>query len=660
MSLEDGERTNFLERMMPMKLFVPKPAIGGLLLALCLIAVWPAHASRMLLPMGHYIRDAGLIVIADTRKGTTYDETVLFVREVLKGDATQTGRTITLRRGGIFSTADARIPTGTTNVAVLLSSGWQDTNRWPVLEAYHMPDDLVALRVLTKICAVENERERLVALHQTLSLNNQACVREIFAQLRDMREAKNFDLVTNLYSNPELTNKIELVRLIGHIGDLRGVPILLVAAASSDKRLSRTAVDSLRWDYPGAPGVMEMMRKALDQEHLAHVAAQYLVRYDPEPKLSAAVESRSTPWLRASRLLEEGKRDEGRAALMSVVEGENENIRTRLLAASRLVAEATPTEKSRLRKSLLPLLIDYKYANDYMLGLQAVEILRELRHPDCLPALLPLLEPTQFTFAKTAWTTTMALRELGEEARQKAVAQILAHLKSAPPQTALGRNPLRYSLELVWLGSQQDCENAERIMHPEYTASWKSLRPLRGLGDTKDLPSFLIQLSPLDASLPVEAREWLLLSKSKSNDRRAITQLITSLVENPDWSLSGKTADALVTVGGADAEAELLKLMNHPDENRVRRHASEALFRILGARSHPVALRVLTEKEYGWRPAAYQTIGKIGTTNDLNQLQALADFWNGDRGNHYWAMSALNQVRDRCRYDVNGPIQPIR
>ena len=455
----------------------------ALVLGLALASV--ADASRVWQPMGNYIRQAELIVVADNQSGT-FDETVLAVREVLKGDVKLAGQTLTIKHHGPFSSGDARIPLSTTNICVLLPACWKEAKRWPVLEAYRLPEELAALRIVVKVCALENERERLLVLRQTLGRSNRFLEQEFFSQLRDMREAANLHVLLDLYSAPDLTNRVGVIDLIGNIGDARGVPTLIAAAESPDQKLSRTAVDHLRWNFPGATGVTEAMRKAVRREHLTRVAAQYLTRYDQDPKIAALAEGQGTPWLRAMRLLEDGKRDEGRVAFLRIVENENENFRIRLMAASRMSPDATPTEKDHLRRSLLPLLARQPYAGDYLLALQVAETMRGLRHPDCLPVLLPILQQTLFTYSKAVWTATMAIRELGDEARQKAITQIIAELKSPPVKTVLGTNPLRYPLELVWLGRQRDFDNAEGVMRPEFMSSWKSLRPLHVLSDAKD------------------------------------------------------------------------------------------------------------------------------------------------------------------------------
>lgn len=73
-----------------------------------------------------------------------------------------------------------------------------------------------------------------------------------------------------------------------------------------------------------------------------------------------------------------------------------------------------------------------------------------------------------------------------------------------------------------------------------------------------------------------------------------------------------------------------------------------------------MAWRVLDEKDFGWKSAAYFELSRIGTTNDLKKLLPLSDYWTGDWTNHYWATMAVRSIRGRHGHDMNGPIKPMR
>ena len=616
-----------------------------------------AHASRMHMPMGHYIRQADLIAIADTQRGgAPAYETVVSIREVLKGDAKLAGQTIVLTMGP-RSTADAFVPAESKGIALLLKPGWPEAKEWPVLEAYQKPQEIQALRALVKICTMANERERLLALRATLAEANPVCQEELFAQLRDMRDPANFDLITGLYPSLDPANQDKLVTLIGEIGDLRGVPTLIQAVASPDPKVSAAAVGKLRWNFPGAPGVAEAFEKALGREHLTRTVAQYLARRNPDPKLKTLAAGTGTRWGQARRLLDSGDKAGARANYLELLKDGNEKYRMRLYAASLLIGEASDGQKEQIRKALLPLLAREKETDDYLLALQVAEVLRALRHPDCLDALIPILRWTPFYYGKAAYTATMAIRELGQEARQKATAQIIEWLKAPPPRTLIGENPLRYLLQLVWLGSPRSFEEAEPVMHAQYAAPWKALRPLVPVGQQEDEGAFLTQRLLDPHPFPREAREWVLFRLGDLKDTRAVRELARFLVGEQDWGLSRAAAEALIQIGGPLVEEEMTRLLTHEDLNRVRRHAIEVLFRLQGERSLALSHRMLAEKDFGLKGMAISSLGGIGTPDDLKLLLPLCDYWTADRSTHYWAMSAVAAIRDRYSYDINGPIK---
>ncbi len=71
----------------------------------------------------------------------------------------------------------------------------------------------------------------------------------------------------------------------------------------------------------------------------------------------------------------------------------------------------------------------------------------------------------------------------------------------------------------------------------------------------------------------------------------------------------------------------------------------------------PLARRMLREKNFGAPHAALGHVGRFGTAEDIALLERWCDYWHADRGLHYWAMLAMAELRERCGYDLNGPIQ---
>lgn len=300
-------------------------------LALFLSCPLASEASRDHRPMGYYISRADLIVIADAGKpewdGNPADfaweihrmpvRFPISAREVLKGDAGLVGQEIVLRheqvaflgsKGFAYISPDAR------GIAVLLEPGWKEARAWPVLEVYRTPEEIAALRTLVGICAIGRERDRLIQLRALHAAGNPIFQEEFIAQLRDMREPENFHFLTGLYPTLDPKDRLELVEIIGQIGDLRGVPTLLEAVNSPDSKVSQTAVYQLAAYYPGAPGIIETFEKNLGREHLTRAIAGYLARRRPTPEVKSLAEGPETAWCRACQLREAGKTDEAQAA----------------------------------------------------------------------------------------------------------------------------------------------------------------------------------------------------------------------------------------------------------------------------------------------------------------------------------------------------------
>jgi HEAT repeat protein len=615
-----------------------------------------ADASRAYMPMGYYVRQAGLIVVADTQKGGErgYD-TVLSVKEVLQGDPKWLGKPIVLHRL-IMSTADAGVPVEAKGVAVLLQPKWQQAERWPVLEAYEKPHELEALRLLVKIYEKPDERKRLVALREVFAEGNPVLREQLFADFRDMKNPENFHLMTELYPSVDPANQRKLVDLLAGMGDLRGVPTLIQAMFSSDRELSAAAASRLYWTFPGAPGVTEAFEKALDREHLSGTAARYLVRRRPDPELEALIESEKTPWRRAESLRESGDDEAAKALYLQVIQDESANDYRRRWSATRIVHQASPEEKQRIRAALLPLLAKDAETDNWINAREAAGILRGLEHPDCLEPLLRLTQWSPSHYRTSVQVATMGIRDLGREARRKAAAQLIEKLESAGDRAVRGENTMRDLLELVWLGDQHDLEKARQVMPARYRASWETLRPLWALDEQEDEGAFLLERLRSDRNLPVEARLWIVFRLGDLRDRRAVEPLARCLVEELDWRLDRTASEALVKIGGPQVEEEMIALLIHEDHNRVRRHAIETLFPVQGERSLALSRRMLSEEDFGLKGMACSNLAHLGTPDDLKLLLPLCDYWTADRKIHHLAMSAVAMIRDRHNYDINGPI----
>jgi HEAT repeat protein len=634
--------------------------VGPLLLLLAgLTSV--AEASRRHQPMGYYVRQAELILIVDTTRGEQRGfHTELSVREVIYGDPEWANETIVLETLRM-STADARVPTPSKGVAVLLPKEWESLERWPVLEAYQKPHEIEALRILVKVLQTPDERQRLLELRKLYATGNPVLQEQLIEDFRNMQDPKNLDLITEWCSSTRPVTQRKLVDLLAHMGDPRGVPTLIEAMLSSDQQLSQAAAHNLYWYFTGAPGVTKAFGQVLEREHLTQMAARYLVVRHPTPALDALTGREDTRWQRAERLHRSGEQEAARAEYMGIILDENENAYTRRSSAQRVVAQASAEEKARIRQALLPQLVADAAGDNYIFALDAVKILRALGHVDCLDALIGAFSHSSFTYQEAAQEATMAIRELGPEARRKAVSRMLAVIESAADRRPSTGSDVRSLLELIWLGSDPDFQQAERCMTASYRATWGTLQPLLLVGKQGDEATFLKTLLERHLrtriALPRDAWAWVLFRLGDLRHEPSIDAITECMTREVDWTLTRAAAEALTKIGGRAVEQKMMTLLTHEDHNRVRRHAIDVLFELQGERSVNVARRMLSEEDFGLKGPAMSTLGRYGTPKDLPLLLPFCDYWKADRSTQYWAMSAVASLRERYCYDVNGPIQ---
>lgn len=611
--------------------------------------------------MGHYVRQAGLILVADTARGGERGfDTVLSVREVIRGDAKWGSQTIVLQQGP-RSTADARVPTPSEGVAVLLPKGWQKSEGWPVLEAYRKPHEIEALRILVKVLPIADERQRLMALRKLFATGNPVLQEQLIEDFRNMQAPENLDLITAWCSSTEPATQRKLVDLLAHMGDLRGVPTLIQAMLSSDQQLSQAAAHNLYWYFPGAPGVTDAFEQALEREYLARTAARYLAAHRPSPAVQALIVQENSRWQQAERLFRSGDQEAAREKYMEIVQDQSENAYTQRASAQRLLAQTSAEEKGRIRQALLPQLAADAAGDNYIFALDAVKILRALGHVDCLDALIGAFSHSSFTYQKAAQEATMAIRELGPKARRKAVSRLLATFDSAADRRPSTGSGARTLLELIWLGEESDFQQVEQSIPASYRATWKTLQPLLPVAEQDDEATFLTTLLErhLQAriALPRDAWAWVLFRLGDLRHQASIDALTQCVTQEVDWTLTRAAAEALTKIGGQAVEQKMLSLLTHEDHNRVRRHAIEVLFELQGERSADLARRMLVEEDLGLKGPAMSNLGRYGAPEDLPLLLPFCNYWEADRTTQYWAMSAVASLRERYRYDINGPIQ---
>ena len=99
----------------------------------------------------------------------------------------------------------------------------------------------------------------------------------------------------------------------------------------------------------------------------------------------------------------------------------------------------------------------------------------------------------------------------------------------------------------------------------------------------------------------------------------------------------------------------MLKLLAHPQAD-VRQTATDIICALQGPEAMSLCRRILNEENFGSKVDTLDSIGRHGTLEDLELLEKLCDYWNGDRFLTYHGGNAMAQIRERNHSDLSGPI----
>ncbi|MDQ2798226.1 MAG: HEAT repeat domain-containing protein [Armatimonadota bacterium] len=626
-------------------------------LLLLLLLPSPLLAKRGQQTMTAYIQEAAVIALVDTQ-AQGYD-TQITLREILKGDSALVGQTWICHLAR--SSESVSVPKGAKGILVLLGQDWRKPDNDAVIEAYQAPADIALLRALIAVNDLPTERERVLALRAHISDPDPRWQEELFYALGSLHERINYALLPKTYPLLDSKGQQKVIHLIGEIGDLRGLPTVLQATHSTDRSVCYEAFWALRFQFPGAPGTLDAFRAALADPEASYSDADTVLRYAPhDAQARAIVEKRRTPYLRAENLREAGKLEESRRLYQQVIENPKEDDFVRRLSALVVLPTADAAFKNRLRPYLLPLLRREAATDDYIQAGETADLLRAFNHPDCLDPLIALLSRTPWTFAMTDKKAAMAVLNLGPSAYRQAAAhllQILRELPAAPPEYQLDANDERvFVMELAWLGDEAAYQSAKDFLPPRLLDAWTEFHPLVAAKTQSDEGAYLLSLLKNEKT-PSDVRDWAAFRLGDRRDPRAIPPLI-ALLASPSlgYETERVVQDALEEIGGPRVEQALLGLLTPGHSDDARHQALQILSSLQGARILSLLRRLLPQND-ALRSDVLLLLSRYGTPDDLAALIPLADFWTGDRANHYWAMTAVAEIRDRCRWDIHGPIR---
>lgn len=613
-----------------------------IILALLLWTATGASAwSRAYSPTSDYVRRATLIAIVDAGPRDARGQTALVVREVLKGEAKDDlVLQQSLRMG-------PTVPPDVRGWAALFETDARGERQ--IIETYNTAEQIEALREVVKIAVIASERGRLEAWRALLPDSNPLYGENFLWELRQMRDANNFPLLLDSLDEFDDAAKLSLVRLVGEIGDARGVSWLLerlnvTDATPAQQKMAREAANQLGSYFPDAPGVAEAFRVAAKTDYLKDTANYYLAQRDSV--LRAAFQTQ-TPYLSAQSRAKAGDLVEARRLWLEILEDPTTTDWMRLDVAASLAktrAGASEADLGRERRLVLPFLGRLAREGDYSQTESAAKIVRDWHHSDAIEPLLAVLERKSERIFENAQRIAFAgLSNLGPQARKQAATVLKARLQSEKSTNIDSFDSIL--MPLCWLGDASSDAQIVALLDDYTRPQWENLAPLREAARAPDETAALIALLQKPNSLPYNAFSWLIMRLGEKRDPRALAPLSTFLAQNP-YQFQPETSEAIIRIGGPQAEEEVVRLLRHPDAN-ARRSAVDLIVQLQGARALPLLRRMINEPNFGLRSQAFFQLAYIGTPDDVPLLLHEGDYWTGDRANHYWIVQAVANIRAR-------------
>lgn len=585
------------------------------------------------------------------------------VEEVLYGNHSLKGRTLK------FSARVLDYDHGSLNgrCLVFLAKDFE-RNPNPIIASYNVPDQIAVFRCVLPALTNRSERERLSSLITLFRDGQSRCHaqfvtdptklfrQEFYFALSAMREPRNLQMILELYPTLELDKeneaKLKLLDWLADTGDARVVPLLIKELKSPDKFFQSQAMTKLIFNYPTATGVSQALYDFYKTAPpgLKPTLFKYLSKYKHHPLPPDAVKDLPSPmpYQKAETLHASGKFDEATRAYVQLLQTHGQDPYVIRASALKALKHCSEKQRAQVAAAILPFLSNDAVKGNYLEATDTSEILRNLKSMKCLDALIALLDRRDFMFAKANRNATFAIVELGDVARKKAAAHLMQQIRASEASRSNTSEQLRVLLELAWIGESGDFEAVNVIANN--SGSWKQsvdlTRGLFGVRKQKDEAAFLLAYLQKHDADSAEINDWPVFRLGDLRDQRAIATLVGYLEKNI-YSGSYVVNEALESIGGEETVRRLSKVALNPGAPSQSR-AMDIIANVSPSLCIPIARQIVKSKQFHWKTSALLALSRYGTQKDLEYLVPLADYWTGDRTNHYWAMQAITGIRDRA------------
>ena len=606
-----------------------------------------AADKRAATSMGESIAASNLITI-----GQMDEHFALKVTEVLKGDKTQVGKTLSI---GPRRSCDA-YPTKGNTVAVFWGKDGATTS---IVDTLSGEQNLAALRCLVKLYAIGDEHARFTKLSGLFVDPSSGCPeakhldlasifkKEFYGALPTMRDPKTFEIVKNLYPKVAPDEQLKLLTWMADTRDARAVPLLLDALQSKDKFIKSEAQNKLSYSWSKRPEV----KAALQKLHAAGAASGSSTGSATSSSNGSAA-STQTAFQKAETFSKTGQtaaaREQYFAALEHANAGESKDViaYTQRAAAQKLLVAASAQDKKRIWQAIAPQIYKDAKSGNYLESAEAAEIMLKLRDPACLDDLILLLDRRDVMQAKANRLATMAVIDLGPAARAKVAQHLLSLVQSGGALVKDQESRTTTLVELVFIGTEADSKRCTELVasKPDFKFIWDKLAKLQGISDKKEQCQYLNNLMQSKSEVLPDVLPWVAERLGRIGDGAASSVLVAAL-GSVNYHLSDCAASALISLGRKCSKDKLVAAALIDGDNRAR--SIDVLCTIYGAEALPTIRKIAKDPKAKYKASAFIWLGRLGNKDDLTYLIPMSDYWQGDRLNHYWVTMALDDIESR-------------
>ena len=621
-----------------------------LCVGLLLLLAVTADASRRYVPMGVYIQQAELIVLADVQE-SDYRSVELSVKRVLKGDKDYQGKHINMvKGGGLWASTEVSIPEGK-NVAILFKPNWRQSEMkfWPITEVY-VDDEIPPLKKLIKLLRKGDERQRIKQLIKWFPTAHYEIQQQLFEALEHRTNQASFDLFYPAFEAMVTDDDhYDLMRLVEESNDPQAVPFMIQLLDHASEDVREDAAHALFYHYPGFAGIAEAFERHWDDLSIRDYTQPYLAARYRHPKYQQP-DVEPTPWQQAQKLTQAGQHQAASVIYLEYMQQANV-----FGSQVRYATEALPGISAAGRQLLVEQIFQTESDSAEQNQRNALALIALINQGDwsidevqgVLLQLLQVNHGDHRVFPKLVLT----IKKLGGELVTAAVESLIEQVPNQPPGT------IRPQLGLAYLAADPIYAEQTAIDGQRRSFRWSKAANFRAVMQAEDPTGELIALvHSLGPSNTPGWVEWLLVHLAAHDDPRVVPALLEYWRNRQHYGSHQIMPDVLLHRQDERLNGMLIEMLSEVNEAWTMYTVTELIIQRMQEQALPHLRRIIKRQLPGNQGLAFRALGRLGAKQDLDLLRQFCDMNDDQIKQNSVACEALRLLRKKHGFDAQGKI----